>query len=365
MERRSDAAGSIDRCTIDAGMPPPGIGLRWSAIEEDNALASIVAGLRPPVSWSWERLLERALDHGVGEALLEAVRKQGLAPPPAELRRTEHRLAQGRLWNALGLATLRELLGELDRAALRVVVLKGPLLGERLYPNGFLRTSQDLDLLVEPAQLTAALKAIGASGFAVRSDAIAAGARHLRLMQAGRPTIELHSRLSYGFGSTIPACEFVERSLRLRSAAGFDAWVLALEDELIYLAVHAARHLFRRLAWLYDLKLLMERRTALDWHMIAARSRAYGVLLMVRLTLEVLRRRLAPNMTMPAELLGSGGLRLTLSHWLLRPEIDGSALFRGRRQLYQRVAILLRSDAPLRAGGEFMRRRIARPARRP
>jgi hypothetical protein len=49
------------------------------------------------------------------------------------------------------------------------------------------------------------------------------------------------------------------------------------EDELAYLAVHAAAHRFGRLAWLHDLRLVVERMPLHTLEAAAARSREWGI----------------------------------------------------------------------------------------
>jgi hypothetical protein len=54
---------------------------------------------------------------------------------------------------------------------------------------------------------------------------------------------------------------------------GAEVRVLAIEDELVALCVHAAGHLFERRGWLYDLVLLLEARPNLDWNGVRERAR--------------------------------------------------------------------------------------------
>jgi hypothetical protein len=50
---------------------------------------------------------------------------------------------------------------------------------------------------------------------------------------------------------------------------------LAPEDELVYMAAHAAAHLFLRIGWLHDLKLLA--RAPLDWERVSKLARDSSV----------------------------------------------------------------------------------------
>lgn len=88
--------------------------------------------------------------------------------------------------------------------------------------------------------------------------------------------------------------------------------VLQPEDELIYLAVHAARHRLERLGSLYDLRLFLERHP-LDWTRIGSRARSFGVAHAVALALWAAERRIGvalPEDFRKAGLPGGARLRL-------------------------------------------------------
>ena len=91
----------------------------------------------------------------------------------------------------------------------------------------------------------------------------------------------------------VPAAELIARSSAVTSAPGRGLRLLALEDEIVYLAVHAAAHGFVRLMWLYDLKLLCRRHSAeIDWSKVVERARYVRTLTAVAFTCEMLRNRL-------------------------------------------------------------------------
>lgn len=149
------------------------------------------------------------------------------------------------------------------------VLLKGPSLSERLYGAPWQRSSRDLDLLVRPHDLEAVVAALQSAGFTeTETSHSAAYARrhhhHITLTRAHTPPVEVHFRLLTGFGTALPAEEFLDRA---------ENAVLSPEDEFLYLAVHAAQHLANRLIWLEDLRRLPTVYPALNWQ--AIRERAY------------------------------------------------------------------------------------------
>ena len=75
----------------------------------------------------------------------------------------------------------------------------------------------------------------------------------------------------------MPAADLVARSTGVTSTHGRGLRILAPEDELVYLAVHATAHGFTRLMWLYDLKLLC-RASEIDWRVVVERARGVRML---------------------------------------------------------------------------------------
>src|SRR5207244_7442106 len=115
---------------------------------------------------------------------------------------------------------------------------------------------------------------------------------HIILSRSCAPVIELHFRLSDGFGVEIAAEEFISRAGTYRTARGIVANVLSPEDEMLFLCIHAAGHRFIRLSWLCDIKLLLRRYPDLDWKTLAARARSLHVLAALMFTCETLHSRL-------------------------------------------------------------------------
>jgi hypothetical protein len=230
------------------------------------------AGLDPQARAT---LLASASRHG----LLAAVAGR-LPPEDADLRRRFERLAAGaRLRDARLRALLEEVLGALGAAGIEPVALKGPALADRVYPDPALRAATDLDLLVPDQELARAADALVAAGFRrdapLRDAYFRAEHHHLHLHRPPDADVELHFRVTSAFGAALPTGELLSRAVPHRTARGTALLVLAAEDELVTLAVHAAGHLFERAGWLLDLALLVERSPDLDWESIARRARAW------------------------------------------------------------------------------------------
>lgn len=226
----------------------------------------------------WLALLEGAARHGLVGALLSRLPSGGAGPPPA-FREKLHREIAGLSARAGLLATaLDEALRMLEGGRIPVVALKGPVLAERLYPEPATRPSTDLDLLVADADFDRAAAALEGLGYELDRSFTADYQRrhhhHVKLTRARGPAIELHHRAVSGFGTFLPAEELVARARPFITATGARVLTLSAEDELLYLCVHAAGHLFARLGWLQDLLLLLERHPDLDWALVVRRAGA-------------------------------------------------------------------------------------------
>lgn len=205
-------------------------------------------------------------------------------------------------WKASGAAVERELAAKLEARALArdmdheahlamlrtidavltvpAVALKGPLFAARYYERPSARGTSDIDLLIAEEDVDRALADLVAIDYRVvdSTPQIAWSLRehhHLHLMHPRAPDLELHFHAYRGFGVTLRTEMLAARSV---AADGFEAIrVPSPEDELVYLAVHAASHRFGRLAWLHDIRLVVERMSPAALETAASRARAWGV----------------------------------------------------------------------------------------
>jgi hypothetical protein len=271
--------------------------MRLPSLDVAPALRPLLAGDPAPFAGlgpeQREALLEQAARHGLLAAVAAA-----LPADETRLSGRYQRLAAGmRLRDARAREVLSEVAGALARAGIVPAALKGPVLAERFYPEPALRPSSDLDLLVSPAQLAPAVDALLALGFR-RADPLQDAYQlrrhhHVQLHRTPGPAVELHYRASSAFGASFPADELLARASAHRTAGGTDVRVLAPEDELLTLAVHAAGHRFERLGWLLDLRLLLAR-VALDWDVVGRRAEACRCRRALAYALEPLRELGAP-----------------------------------------------------------------------
>ena len=259
-------------------------------------------------------MFARAEIHGVAGVIWDAWKASGVSAQPALSAKLEARALAREMDHAAHLAMLQQIDGALTAPA---IALKGALFALRYYPRPSTRATTDIDLLVAEGETASAIESLSAIGYKVFDSAeeIAWSLRephHLHLVRAGAPDLELHFRAYRGFGTTLRTEMLAARSI---VADGFhNIRVAAPEDELVYLAVHAASHRFGRLAWLHDIRLLLERMPATAIERAAARAREWGVARALALAGELLVSVLgvAPDLVRPLGALA--GTRKRLIH---------------------------------------------------
>jgi hypothetical protein len=220
-------------------------------------------------------LIRVAARHGLAGFTAHALERAGweLPEPHRETLRRESLSSAAR---AIRVNTL--LLRSVDALAAAGVVpvlLKGPALARRYYPEPFHRATTDVDLLVSREQVEAASRVLEGLGLARVPERPGHGGEHThhREFQGAAGLVELHFRALTGYGLALEAEALLARAEEAE-LEGRRVRYLRVEDELVYLALHASNHLLQRLSWLFDLKLLVLARPELRWERVVEVARA-------------------------------------------------------------------------------------------
>jgi hypothetical protein len=225
----------------------------------DRARDLITPGL------DWPSLLRLSDAHGVVPLVARNLGALPDAAIPESVRRAADRARQvNAARNLLGSRVLEQALGSLGKVGIRVMPLKGVALGQWLYGDASLRVSGDVDILVPRQDAARALRLLSEHGYATAPGEPRVAAQDVDLL--------LESNIEYGL--LPPECPDVPLELHwgiawrwVPDAAIEDLWATSApawfagvetrrpspEWELLYLAVHAARHRWQALKWLVDL----------------------------------------------------------------------------------------------------------------
>jgi hypothetical protein len=247
---------------------------------------------------SWSRFFDRAEAHGVVPLAARSLAALGWPDVPSPVRaafEAERRINAAR--NALVARALGRVLEGLGRVDVPVIPLKGVALSESLYGDPSLRVSADLDVLVPRECVARAWTVLGELGYVMADHEERVEASELGLLlesnieaafaspeAAGCP-VELHWDIAWRWPHGAPAIADLWADARPRPFRGAPAHALGPEWELLYLAVHAARHRWESLKWLVDIHEVC-RRGGLDWEKVRAKADRFGLTEVLEISLQ-------------------------------------------------------------------------------
>ena len=257
-----------------------------------DALADLVAGR------DITGLPDLAVAHHVSNAVYQALRPLEGVDGSALGRIEQHyRAALRRHLRALvDLAAVGDLFAPVD---LPWLVVKGPVLSERLYGPSSPRNYADLDVVVPRRDFRGAVQRCLDAGLPVVQNDWAVAAEELAgevctILPSGT-AMDLHWELQYHARSrarfSTRLAEMLERAV-LVDIAGTRLRTLDPADTLLHLALHAATGGGGRLQWIKDI----ERAVTVgqpDWDEVVVRARAYGLAVVVGVMLDRARDVLA------------------------------------------------------------------------
>ncbi len=231
-------------------------------------------------SADWSKLLLLAEAHSVLGHL--AVRVRGLDEDLVPVEISQMLLEQHRdqIFSTLRMtAELFRLLEIFASKNIPALVVKGPVLAMQAYGDPTMRGYGDLDLLVRQRDIRRATESMQAAGYeaAVPLSAIDAGkipGQYFFSKTDTKLVVELHNDFTMRyFPRRLPIDEFFARQVCVR-LDDHEAPAPAVEDELVLICIHGAKHLWERLIWIADVAALVTRQTGMDWGRAAASARA-------------------------------------------------------------------------------------------
>src|SRR2546422_2601482 len=264
-----------------------------------------LAGLLGPTDW--DRLIILAEEHGVIGHLAACLRKlkedsvpPGIGQPLADRRRAQ-------VFLSLRLtAELFRLLERFTSEGICALVVKGPVLAVQAYGDPAMRSYGDLDMLVRQRDIRRATELVSAAGYvaAVSLSAIDAGkipGQYLFSKPDSKLIVELHNdRTLRYFPRQLPLEEFFARQVRVKLDAR-EVPALSVEDELVLICVHRAKHFWERLMWVADVAGLVTRETGIDWGRVADLAKALGAERMLHAGLHLATNVLGAQMPRKAQ----------------------------------------------------------------
>jgi hypothetical protein len=247
-------------------------------------------------------------------ALLAETRRQCIVPlvhrhlksvPPGLV--PEAVLAQLKAENLLAAASSMALAAELcavtrllEAEGIPALPYKGPVLAMQAYGDIALRTFTDLDVLVPPEDVGRAREALQKRGYHPRDPLTQAQEQatlrldhNLQLEDKDRTVLlELHWSIApAAFTFSIPMERLWRRS-RPMQLGRTTIRAMAVDDLMLVLPVHAARHGFGAVEWIAGIAELMRKPGTIDWEQVMLDADRFRVGRIVRLAVALANRLL-------------------------------------------------------------------------
>ena len=263
--------------------PPGSNSPEWAALLQcasPHADLSKLSALLREVSWP--ALFTLAEGHGVISLLASGVAQfeKNLVPP--EFAQKIRQLHRAQVLSALQMtAELFRLVDQFRDAGLDIVLVKGPILALRAYGDTGARQYGDLDFLVRQKDILRATEIMISAGYRPEIPVEAIGpqkipGQYVFVRIAAPLLVELHTeRTMRYFPRGLPIEDFFARRQYV-SVDGHQIPALAIEDELILICIHGAKHLWERLSMVADVAAFVARQTSLNWERSFATARAAG-----------------------------------------------------------------------------------------
>jgi hypothetical protein len=252
------------------------------------------------------RFVTAAIDHRVIGACVLALNEERLVLAEPEARELRDAGAVAVLSTALAARELPAVAGAIAEATSAPgIVLKGPAISDRLYPDPGLRPYNDLDLMVARESLEDAKTALSAIGYEERIQfrrgfEVAHGHTLDLVREVGRKSVhvEVHWRLSDDrVGDAISHAALSQGAEPAPGVPG--AAYPSLPDQLLVCALHLMSHREKRLAWLEDIRRLHIAATEADWNAGFERADERGLLWVLNRALDYAERYLGLTAARP------------------------------------------------------------------
>src|SRR5271154_2906390 len=238
----------------------------------------------------WPALLALAEDHGVTQLLATAAQKVSAELVPASARETLAERRRAQIFFTLRMSAELFRLTDLfaaqfsERTAQKLsamMVVKGPALAMQAYGDAAMRDYGDLDFLVRHADIARATQLMMDAGYQpqIPLSAIAAGklpGQYMFRQAEAKLLVELHNdRTMRYYPRGLPIDQLFARSVRV-PMDGREISAPAIEDHLILICIHGAKHFWERLMWIADVAALIARHPEMRWPQALAAAEEAG-----------------------------------------------------------------------------------------
>jgi len=297
----------------------------------------------------WQPLFALADHHRVQSLLGQALSRLDDAVP-CDAMQVIGQNCQANLRKALLLS--RELISIVDHLAalgIEVMPYKGPALAELLYGDIALRQAGDIDLLIRSQDLARVRDAVRELGYTAHQHFSAweeraylkSGYEYAFDGAAGPNLLELQWAILPRFYAVDFDMDGVFQRAVTLPVAGQPLRTPSPADLFLMLSLHAAKHVWGRVAWLCDIAQLMSS-PSLDWGWIASQARNLGIVRILGVTMLMANQLLGAAIPAAAEQVLPGDPAAPELAKEIQTHIVGESAFSVESLAYFRLMMRLR-----------------------
>ena len=316
-------------------VPPLDLSPEWrfvlASARTDIPLHDLQIGLASQ-DLDWDRVTEISYRHGIAPLIYYNLKRREVTGvvPGSGLNKLKESYYGNAARNRLLYRELHKVLGSLKDVGIEVIVLKGAVLAETVYPNRALRPMNDIDLLVRKEAVSRAEDKLAELGYSWRESRrskewFKEHHHHLAFVGPEATPIEVPVEVHWNIHrpSTAFHIDIYEMWNRAERAkiADVDTLVLSNEDLILHLCLHACYHkLIGGIRTLCDITETVRRYAQqIDWGQLQRRSYQWDISEYVYVTLRLAK-----------ELLGAGVPEGVLDSF--EPQAFDSGLIRWARE---------------------------------
>jgi hypothetical protein len=258
----------------------------------------------------WADVIHTATRHRVETLLYSSLSNHFAAAVPTPVMRSLGDMSREWSRRALFLAyQTRYVLDNFYREGISAIPYKGPTLAALVYGNFALRHFEDLDFVLPQKEVTRALHVLEAAGFRSSLDpTVATDASFLADGRLGQycffsaksnTLVELHSEKTMRYFPVPLQWEDLTRRLVPVSIGDREVHTFSIENTLLLLSVHGAKHFWERLIWLCDIAAIVQGSHQVNWELSEFQARRMGCRRMWLLALALANQVLEAPLPIP------------------------------------------------------------------
>ncbi len=297
----------------------------------------------------WPTLVDCADQHGVTFLLWQTLSELADLMPAREMQRLEQRYRTNVHKSLIFARELIRISDCMDGLAVDVMPYKGVVLAETVYGDMALRQSGDIDLLIRVRDFPRIREAVRGLGYMPHSPLssreeeayLRTGYEYTFDSPAGPNLLELQWALQPRFYAVDMDMDgLFQRSVQV-TIAGRSMKTLSVEDLILVLSLHAAKHAWARLIWLCDIARIMSRPN-LNWDWIKQQAGELGITRILSVTLLLANRLLGASIPAMVDATSGGDpATLTIAE-KIGAGIENGAAFDVESVSYFRLMLRLR-----------------------